>query len=341
VRIAEIAPLAHPVPPPGEGSIETVVALLAEGLQALGHEVTLFATADSRASVRLLSPVETGYTADPNKWDWQLYETYQAREAFARARQFDVIHCHAYHFGLLFCDAAPTPSLHSLHVEPGPDTTFLLRRTRRRRVHCCSRFQAAALDGLPGVHVVPHGLDLSRYGVAEPAEREDYVAFLGRFTPDKGVLEAIDLCARAGLPLRLAAPVNDYYRQAVAPRVDGRRVQCAGELRGRDKAQFLARARALLYPIRRPEPFGLVLVEALASGLPVVAYDRGAVAEIIDHGRTGWLGREPEDLLTGLERVEKLDRQAVRREAEVRFSAERMIQDLEALLLHTIEAPEP
>src|SRR5690606_29254292 len=124
-------------------------------------------------------------------WDWQLYESFQVREAFRAANEFDVIHTHSYHFGLLYCDFVATPSVHSVHIEPGPDYRFLAERTTNRRIAFCSRYQARDFGGLSGIDVVPHGIDVGAFRVAPPAEREDYVLFLGRLMPDKGPLEAI------------------------------------------------------------------------------------------------------------------------------------------------------
>lgn len=337
MRIAEISTLARPVPPPGEGSVESLVSAITEGLVARGHDVTLFATAGSRTTAALRSPVPTGYRDDPRMWDWQLYEAYQAREAFAAWRDFDVIHCHAYHFGLLFCDFVPTPSLHSVHVEPGPDYLFLAQRTHNRHLHFCSRYQAEGFAGVAGVHVIPHGIDVNRFHVAPPQAREDYAVFLGRFIPDKGPLAAIRAAREFDIPLKLAAPANEYFEEAIRPEVDGRDVEYVGEVRNAEKADLLARARALLYPVERGEPFGLVLVEAMASGLPVVATNRGAVPEIVEHGRTGWIAEDPADLVRGLREVERLDRDAIRRRAEERFSSAVMVDRIEKTLVTVAE----
>jgi glycosyltransferase involved in cell wall biosynthesis len=306
-----------------------------------GHEVTLFATADSRCPVPLRSPVPVSYSVDSEKWDWQVYEAHQAREAFAAFRDFDVIHCHAYHFGMLFCDFVPVPSLHSVHIEPGPDYLFLARRTRNRHLHFASRHQARDFADLTGVHVVPHGVDMGQFRAPKPGERGDYLAFLGRFIPDKGPLEAIEIAKRAGLPLKLAAPRNAYYDHAIQSHVDGRNIQYVGELRGSEKSEFLSRARALVYPVRRGEPFGLVLVEAMASGLPVLALDEGAVPEIVAPGETGWIGKSVEDLVEAAGRLDGFDPARIRAIAESQWSGERMIDNMEKLLLQIVEEGRP
>jgi glycosyltransferase involved in cell wall biosynthesis len=336
VRVAEISTLSRPVPPEGEGSVEALVSHITEGLVRRGHEVTLFAVAGSRTSASLRSPVKTSYTDNPRKWDFQLYEAYQVCEAFRAWRDFDVIHCHSYLHGLLFCDWVPIPSLHALHIRFGPDLRFLATRTSNRHLQFSSQWQARHCRDLPGVHVIPHGVEMAQFRVAPPKERGEHLAFLGRFIPEKGALQAIQLAKASSLPLKLAGPRNDLFAEKIAPLLDGRQFEYVGELQGRAKADFLATARALIYPIQRPEPFGLVLIEAMACGLPILALSRGAVPEIVVHGQTGWIAKSKTDLLEGLRVVDALDRQTIRRHAEERFSSEVMIDRIERLLLDIV-----
>ncbi len=337
MRIAEISTLHHPVPPVGAGSVESLVATITEGLVGRGHEVTLFATADSKTTATLKSPVEISYSQDPDKWEWQVYEGFQVREAFRAWNDFDLIHCHSYYFGLLFCDFIPIPSLHTIHIEPGFDYVYLAQRTHNRHLHFCSHYQARNFNDIQGVHVIPHGIDLDQFYVSPNENREDYLAFLGRFTPGKGPLEAINLARQTGIPLKMAAPANEYYNQAIKPKIDGRLIEYIGELHGKQKADFLSKARALIYPASYAEPFGLVLIEALASGLPVIALNKGAVPEIVKHGITGWLGETEKDLMVGIERMEHVERAIIRRFAEDHFSAELMIRNLENLMIDIVE----
>jgi len=332
VRIAEISTLYSRVPPEGEGSVESLVFDITEGLAARGHRVVLYATADSRSSAELRSPVAASYTADAGKWDWRLYEAYQARKAFEDWRDFDAIHCHSYHYGLLYCDFVPVPSLHSVHIEPGPDYVFLAQRTRNRRLHFCSRYQARDFGGIDGIHVIPHGVRVDRYRSGKEVREGGYFAFLGRFVPDKGPLTAIRIAKAAGVRLKLAAPGNDYFREVIEPEIDGDLIEYVGEVVGVVKADFLCGAQGLLYPIEIGEPFGLVLIEAMAAGVPTLALNRGAVAEIVEHGVTGWIGETESDLVQGLGHISSFDRGRIRRRAEARFSSDAMVDRIEAVL---------
>ena len=336
MRVAEISTLHRPVPPEGEGSIENIVSILAEGLVRKGHEVTLFAAEDSRTSARLRSPVRVTHSRNASMWDWQTYESFQVREAFRVWKDFDVIHCHSYHFGLLFCDLVPIPSLHSIHIEPGPDYLFLAANTRNRRLHFCSRYQARDFADIAGVHVIPHGIDLANFP-APAGTPGDYLAYLGRFLPDKGPLEAIRIAKQCGIPLKLAGPPNEYLRTVLEPEFRGAPVEYIGEVQGKAKADFLRDALALLYPLQWGEPFGLVLIEAMACGVPVVATNRGAVPEIVSHGKTGWLGETEADLAEAVEIIADLDRAAIRRHVEEHFSSDRMVERIEKLLVEMSE----
>lgn len=333
MRIGIISTLARPVPPKAEGSVELLVSYLTDFLVERGHEVTLFALPESNTRARLLSPVESSYVRDPDKWDWQLYESFQVKEAFGRWREFDVINCHSYYFGLMYADAVPIPSVQSFHIDPGPDYRFLAQRTQNRQLHFCSQYQARGFNGMSGIHVIPHGIDVDAYARVPIPTKHEYLAWLGRFHPEKGVLAAIDIARKASLPLKLAAPANDYYRDVIAPHVDGGAVEYVGELAESAKAAFLANAMALLYPVERGEPFGLVLIEAMAAGLPVVAYDKGAVPEIIESGVTGFLGSREPDLLEGIARARHLDRSRIRAEAKQKFSFQAMGARMENLMM--------
>jgi glycosyltransferase involved in cell wall biosynthesis len=335
MKIAELSTLARPVPPRGEGSIEYLVYLITEGLVQRGHEVTLFATSDSQTSAFLRSPVQKSYSASSEMWDWQLYEAFQVQQAFRRWTDFDVFHCHAYYHALLYCDFVPVPSIHSVHIEPGPDYLFLAQRTRNRHFLFCSQHQASGFQIVRDKTVIPHGIDTRSYHSCPREERGGYLAFLGRFIPEKGPEEAIRLARAAGMPLRIAAPENQFFHERIKPLL-GREVEYAGELIGTEKREFLAKANGLLYPIQRPEPFGLVLLEAMASGTPSFAYGIGAVPEILEHEKTGWLASDEASMLEGLGRIDEFNHEEIRIVACRQFSVARMVDQVEDLMLRLV-----
>lgn len=331
LRIAQVAPVATRVPPPGSGSIEVLTSQLTEGLVARGHEVTLFAAGDSTTSARLHATFARGYRDDDALWTWELCELMNVAAAIERAGQFDVIHCQCeyYPFSLPFTRLVPTPVLHTVHYAPNPDEVAIWRRYPQAPFVAVSAAQARLLDGMRVVGVVHHGIDVDAFPFT-PTPR-DYLLFLGRFIDGKGVVEAITAARRAGIPLRLAAQANDYYRATIAPLVDGTTVVYDGEVSGAAKAALIGGARALLYPLVKPEPFGLVLPEAMVCGTPVAALAVGAVPELVTDGVTGGVFGSIDALVAGLPAVMALDRPTVRATAVARFSLDRMIDGYEAV----------
>lgn len=325
LRIAQVAPVARPIPPPRSGSIETVTSLLTEGLVARGHDVTLFATAGSRTSAKLHALFEKGYTENPEMWPWELCEMFNLAAAIERAAEFDIIHYQAeyYPMSLAFSRLCPTILVQTLHHAPGPLEVGLWGRYPDAPFIAISHEQARLLSSLSVAGVVHHGMEDS--ALTFRAEPEDYLVFLGRFTEGKGVLQAIDVARRTGLPLRLAAAENDYYRQHIAPHVDGRQIIYAGEVDREGRNTLLGGARALIYPVQVAEPFGLVLAEAMACGTPVAALDRGAVAEVVQPGVTGGVFATLDELIEGLPGVLALDRARVRTATLARFGVDRMV----------------
>ena len=338
MRIAHIAPVATTVPPPKSGSVETMTSLLTEGLVARGHDVTLFATADSKTKARLHAIYPHGYWHDEHMWPWELYEMLNLAAAVERAAEFDVIHYEAAYFpmSLAFTRLSATPIVQTLHHSPSAAEVQLWSRYPEAPFVAISREQARLLSGLNVVGHVLHGIDTDSFTFQETPE--DYLLFLGRFTDGKGPLQAIELAKRVGLRLILAAAEDDYYRERVAPHVDGRHVVYFGEADFRAKVKLYGGARALIYPIQAREPFGLVLAEAMACGTPVVALDRGAVREVVDEGVTGLIFKDLEEMVHGLARVFDLDRRRVREQAVVRFGTSRMVDEYVAVYTRIVEA---
>ena len=328
LRIALVAPVAQQVPPFRSGSIETVTALLADGLVARGHAVTLFATGTSRTTATLHATFAKGYNEDPTLWPWELCELFNLAAAVEQATRFDVIHYQAEYspISLAYDRVSPTPVLQTMHHTPTAQEVALWSRYPDAPFVAVSAAQADQLSGLKIVATIHHALDIAAFDFcAETLETDDYLLFLGRFTEGKGVLQAIDVARRTGHRLVLAAAENEYYRDVVAPRVDQHQIVYAGEVGHRDKVRLLRGARALVYPVQIAEPFGLVLTEAMACGTPVAALDHGAVGELVEDGVTGGVFDTIDTLVAGLPRLLALDRATIRARAEERFGADRMV----------------
>jgi len=331
VRIAHVGPVATSIPPPKSGSVETMTSLLTEGLVERGHDVTLFATGDSVTAAELHVLYAQGYWHDENMWPWELYEMLNLAAAVERAHDFDVIHYEAayYPISLAFARICPTPIVQTLHHSPSTSEVRLWARYPEVPFVAISEEQARLLDGLNVIGTVLHGIDTDRFPVRK--RPDNYLLFLGRFTEGKGVLQAIEVARRAGMKLVLAAAEEDYYREHVAPHVDGVNVVYFGEADHDAKVRLYGGGRALLYPIQAREPFGLVLAEAMACGTPVAALDRGAVREVVDDGVTGIVFDDLEQMVDGLGRVLELDRRRVHERAVARFGIARMVDEYEAV----------
>src|SRR5437762_10492837 len=289
MKIAHVAPVATTIPPQKSGSVETMASLLTEGLVARGHDVTLFATADSKTKAKLAAIYAHGYWHDENMWPWELYEMLNLAAAVERAREFDIIHYEAayYPMSLAFARLSPTPIVQTLHHSPSAAEVALWSHYPEAPFVAISNEQARLLSGLNVIDTVLHGIDTDNFVFRQ--KPDDYLLFLGRFTEGKGVLQAIEIARRVGMKLNLAAAEVDYYRENVAPHVDGRHIVYYGEADFDAKVRLYGGARALLYPIQAREPFGLVLAEAMACGTPAAALDRGAVREVVDQGVTGMI----------------------------------------------------
>jgi glycosyltransferase involved in cell wall biosynthesis len=315
-----------------------MTSLLTEGLVGRGHDVTLFATADSSTKAKLVAIYPHGYWHDENMWPWELYEMLNLAAAVERARDFDVIHYEAayYPMSLAYARLSPTPIVQTLHHSPSPAEIALWSRYPEAPFVAISNEQARLLAGLNVIDTVLHGLDTNNFTFRE--KPDDYLLFLGRFTEGKGVLQSIEIAKRVGMKLILAAAEDEYYREKVAPHVDGRHIVYYGEADFAAKVKLYGGARALLYPIQAREPFGLVLAEAMSCGTPVAALDRGAVREVVDDGVTGVVFEDLEQMANDLSRVFNLDRRLVRERAVARFGAARMVDEYIRVYTRIVEA---
>ena len=337
MRIAHVAPVATTIPPPKSGSVETMTSLLTDKLVGRGHDVTLFATGDSKTTAKLCAIYPHGYWHDENMWPWEMYEMLNLAAAVERADEFDIIHYEAayYPMSLAFARLCPIPIVQTLHHSPSAAEVRLWSRYPEAPFVAISKEQGRLLAGLNVVDTVLHGIDTDNFTFRN--NPDDYLLFLGRFTEGKGVLQAIEIARRVNMRLILAAADEQYYREKVAPHVDGRQIVYFGEADFDAKVKLFGGARALLYPIQAREPFGLVLAEAMACGTPVAALDRGAVREVVDDGVTGLVFDDLEQMVNGLPRVFELNRARVREHAVARFGLDRMVRGYEAVYSRLIE----
>ena len=330
MRIAQLAPLAERIPPKLYGGTERVVSWLTEELVALGHEVTLFASADSTTSARLV-PVWPSATRLARPRPDPLAPIANLLEAIAaEAHRFDAIHCHLDWVHLPLLQRLGVPFVTTTHGRLDlPYLKYVARTFPQAPFVSISDNQREPLRELNWLATVYHGQPTDT--CAPSSERGDYLAFLGRIAPEKGPEAAIRLAAAAGLPLRIAAKVprdgREYFRARIKPLMEGKHVEFVGEVGDKDKAEFLGKAAALLFPIDWPEPFGLVMIEAMACGTPTVAYRRGSVPEIIEDGVSGFAVEDEAQALAAIARAQDLDRRAVRAAFERRFTARRMAEN--------------
>lgn len=345
MRIAQVAPLFERVPPQLYGGTERVVSYLSEELVRLGHDVTLFASGDSVTSAQLVPCSERALRLDPQVRDPFAYQVLMLEEVAKRAACFDLIHYHTDYFHFPLSRRTPTPQLTTLHGRLDlPELAPLYREFHEMPVVSISDAQRAPLPHANWVATVPHGLPADRLRFHPGPGRT--LAFLGRISPEKRVDRAIEIARRARIGLRIAAKVDEvdraYFETVIAPLLDGPFVEFVGEIGEADKSAFLGEALALLFPIDWPEPFGLVMIEAMACGTPVLALPGGSVREVIEPGVTGLVVDDVDGAVAALERVARLDRAACRAAFEARFTAERMARDYLALYERAVaEAASP
>jgi len=331
MKIAQIAPLAERCPPKLYGGTERIVSYLTEELVRQGHDVTLFASGDSRTAARLVRGSDIALRLDPRVKDPIPYHIMMLDEVRRRADDFDVLHFHIdlLHFPLVRDIAERTVT--TLHGRLDlPDLVPFYRAFPEFPLVSISDDQRRPMPPVNWVGTVHHGLpcDLLPY-TAEP--KGGYLAFLGRISPEKRPDRAIEIAARTGMPLKIAAKIDKadqaYWDEVIAPMIAAHpKVKFIGEINEHQKAEFLGNARALLFPIDWPEPFGLVMIEAMACGTPVIAYRCGSVPEVIDEGVTGFIVDDIEQAAQAVGRIDELDRSTIRATFEQRFTVERMAQ---------------
>jgi glycosyltransferase involved in cell wall biosynthesis len=353
MKIAHVAPLFEAVPPRLYGGTERIVSYLCDGLANRGHEVTLFASGDSATRARLAPCRETALRLDPRPMTSAIAaHLSMLHEVRRRADEFDLIHFHLSHFQHFpFFEHCPEKTVTTPHGRLDySDLPGALARWQDFPFISISLRQRRPLPAANWVGNVYHGLPLAHFPMPPPrsSSTEPYLAFLGRLSRDKRPDRAIEIARRSGLPLRIAAKVGAddraYFHDEIEPLIDGEKVVYVGEVGETEKADFLQGAAALLFPIDWPEPFGLVVIEAMAFGTPVIAWNEGAMPEIVDDGVSGFIVDSVDAAVAHVGELGRLDRNEVRAVFERRFSAERMIDDYEtvyaSLLADSAAAPQ-
>ena len=339
VKVAQLAPLAESVPPRRYGGTERVVSWLTEELVDRGHDVTLFASADSITSAKLCAGAPRSLRrADVG--DQTPYHLMLTAEVFERASEFDLVHSHIDYLAFPFTRFVDVPTVHTLHGRLDlpqlpriyaryPELTLVSISDAQRRPIGMHRFAAT----------IHHGLPRDLYSLHE--DPDDYFLFIGRVSPEKGPLLAIEAAKRAGVRLLIAAKVDPadraVFEREVRPASSHPSIEFLDEVSDAEKKELIGNARAVLAPIEWPEPFGLVFIEALASGTPVITRPCGSVPEVLKHGRTALIGSTLDELVHAIHRIDSIDRRVCRAEFEARFTVERMADDYERVYGQAIE----
>lgn len=330
MRIAQIAPLYEAVPPKLYGGTERVVSYLTEALVELGHDVTLFASGDSVTSARLEAAWPRALRLDPSVRDSMAPHMRLLEQVARVAHEFDVLHFHLDYLPFPLMSRLDTPYVTTLHgrldlpelqpvFDAFPDSPVVSISNNQRKPLPQAAWAGTVYHGLPDTLLTP-----------QPDVKPEYLAFLGRICPEKRVDTAIRIAAQSGLPLKIAAKVDkadaDYFKEVIEPLLGQAHVEFIGEINEAQKPAFLSGAKALLFPIDWPEPFGLVMIEAMSCGTPVIAFNRGAVPEVVDEGVSGFIVEDEISAVAAVNRLHLLPRARVRQRFEERFTSRRMAQ---------------
>jgi glycosyltransferase involved in cell wall biosynthesis len=323
MRIGLVAPGGTPVRQTGAGSIESLVWLLSHEFTKMGHDVTVFAIEGSQVDCELVPTLPGTYGSDGAPDNWHLCEWISLCRAVELSDRLDILHSHNYLYGLPLESLSRARMVHTLHVMPEDDAERLRSAEPDACVTAISNYQWSSFQQFRQ-SVVYHGIDASQFTFR--SNSKNYLAYLGRFTPGKTPLAAIEIARELKMPLLMAGPRNDYFSKVIEPLVDGTSVKYVGPIGGSDRDELLGGASVFLYTNHEPEPFGLVMAEAMMCGTPVAALSVGAVPEIIDAGLTGCIAGHTNEMSTAVLEAISLDRTAIRRRAQDRFSAKSMAQ---------------
>ncbi len=336
MRIAQIAPLFEAVPPKLYGGTERVVYSLTEALVEMGHDVTLFASGDSETSAKLEPVWPQAIRLDPDIRDWVSTYAILMEYVYQRAHQFDVLHFHVDYWPNSLFSRQNVPFLTTLHGRLDlPEFAAIYRMFPNVPLISISNNQRTPVPDLGWAATVYHGMPQNLLTPQKVTGERDYFAFLGRISPEKGIERAIRIAQACGVTLKVAAKIDkadqEYFDRDVAPLLKTGGVEFIGEINDAQKPAFLSGAKALLFAIDWPEPFGLVMIEAMACGCPVIAMRRGSVPEVMDDGITGFIVDNVEEAIAACGRLHELDRDRVRAQFDRRFTSHRMAADYVAV----------
>ncbi len=340
MRIAQVSPLFEAVPPKYYGGTERIVSYLTEELVRRGHEVTLFASGDSETKARLVAPCRRALRLDKNAVDHIAHHILELEMVFQRIHEFDVVHYHIDYLHYPLSRRHNVPHVTTLHGRLDLfDLENLYQEFTDMPVISISNAQREPLPHVRWVGTVYHGLPRDLYHFRP--DHGKYLAFLGRISPEKRCDRAIQIARALGMPLKIAAKVDkvdkEYFDTVIRPLMDSPLIEYIGEIGEGEKDEFLGNAYALLFPIDWPEPFGLVMIEAMACGTPVIAYRRGSVPEVMVDGVTGFVVGTLEEAIEATRKVADLDRHRIREVFESRFTVERMASDYLSIYQRLIE----
>lgn len=333
MRIAQVAPLWERVPPPGYGGIELVVGYLCNELTQRNHEVTLFASGDSETLAQLESIAPKALRLDPLIKEHGVYDLLQLQHVSELADQFDLIHFHNGYCALPFAARMSTPVVHTLHGRFTPDNQHIFRAFKHQPYISISNDQRLPGLDLNYLATVYNGIDPDNYPFQAQSSEEPYLAFLGRMSPEKGPQNAIEIAKKTGWKLIMAGKVDatdqKFFSEQIKPLIDGEQIVFQGEVTHAEKATLIANAATTLFPITWPEPFGLVMIESMCTGTPVLGSAFGSVPEVIQNGISGFVCDSIEEMIAKIPEVTKLSRQACHQSVRDRFTIQTMVDGYE------------
>ncbi len=333
MRIAQVAPLWERVPPPGYGGIELVVGYLCDELTQRGHDVTLFASGDSVTSAKLESVVPKALRLNAEISEPGIYDLIHLQKVFDLSETFDLIHFHNGYNAFPFAERMKTPVVHTLHGRFTADNRHIFRTFRQQPYISISNDQRATDLDLNYLATVYNGIDPNNYPFRETSGDEPYLAFLGRMSPEKGPHHAIEIAKKTGWKLIMAGKIasvdQDFYREQVEPFIDDEQIVFLGEVTHEQKIELIAQASATLFPITWPEPFGLVMIESMCTGTPVLGTAIGSVPEVIKNDVSGYVCANVEEMIEKIPAVTQLNRQACHQYVRDRFTIQTMVDGYE------------